>query len=323
MNTNYAAQPWMKRTLFVAGLFNLLCGTLCVFSPGTVLMFAGISTTPDVLLFWQCIGMMVGVYGVGYIIASNDPYRHWAITAVGLLGKLCGTIGFVIACVGGSLPASAGWFVFANGVIWWIPFAVILWRTMLSHHAVDSAYATPEADDPLRDIQANTGQHLNDLATESPQLILFLRHSGCTFCREALSDISTLRQQIEEAGTGIVIVHLGGDPEEDDKFFDQYGLRDLPRFSDPEGRLYRQFGLDLGGFSQLFGPRVWVRGFVAAVLKGHGRGAVTGNSLQMPGVYLYHRGQILGGFRHDHASDRPDYLALVQQVKTTQKPVPA
>ena len=320
MTNDYDAQAWMKRTLFAAGLYNLLWGILCVLTPAKLLTFTDLPTTPVVSQLWQLIGMMVGVYGVGYLIASYDPYRHWAITVVGLLGKVCGVIGFVVAFVGGMLPARMGWTVLTNDLIWCIPFGVILWRAVLSCHAAGTAYVTPEADDPLRDIVANTGRYMNDLANQSPQLVLFLRHAGCPFCREALSDISTQRQQIEEAGAGIVIVHLGGTAEDDDGFFARYGLEDVPRFSDPEGRLYRQFGLDLGGFSQLFGLRVWIRGLIAGVLKGHGRGAVSGNSFQMPGVYLYHCGQILGGFRHDYASDRPDYLVLAQQIKTNQQP---
>ncbi|MDG1896547.1 MAG: SelL-related redox protein [Fuerstiella sp.] len=323
MNTDYDAQPWVKQTLFAAGLYNLLWGMLCVLAPSALLTFVGITSTPVVSQLWQCIGMIVGVYGVGYIIASYDPYRHWAVTLVGLLGKVFGPIGFLVAVANGSLPSRMGWIILANDLIWWIPFAVILWSTIRSYHAVGSAYDLPEADDPLRDIKANTGCYLNDLTNETPQLVVFLRHSGCTFCREALTDISTQRKQIEESGTGIAFVHLGNESEDDDKFFEGYGLQDLPRFSDPECRLYRLFGLDLGGFSQLFGLRVWIRGFVAGFLHSHGRGAVSGNSFQMPGVYLYHRGQILGGFRHDHASDRPDYLALAQQVQQSRQPVTA
>jgi hypothetical protein len=37
---------------------------------------------------WQCLGMVIGVYGVGYFIASRDPVRHWPIVFVGLLGKI-------------------------------------------------------------------------------------------------------------------------------------------------------------------------------------------------------------------------------------------
>ena len=320
MNSDYDAQPWMKRTLFAAALYNLAWGTLCVLAPGALLTFVGVAPDPVASQLWQYIGMIVGVYGVGYIIASYAPYRHWAITLFGLLGKVFGPIGFLIAVSSGSLPARLGWIILANDVIWWIPFTVILWGAVRHYHTVGSAYEMPEDDDPFGEIKANTGERLDDLANRAPQLVLLLRHAGCTFCREALSDVSRQRKQIEESGTGIVIVHLGKESEDDDKFFEQYGLQDAPRFSDPACRLYRQFGLDLGGFSQLFGLRVWVRGLISGVLHGHGIGAVRGNSFQMPGVYLYHRRQILGGFRHDHASDRPDYLALAQQIQQSHQP---
>ena len=323
MNLDYDAKPWMKKTLFVAGLYNLAWGTLSVLSPGTLLTFAETAAEPVASRLWQCIGMIVGVYGVGYIIASYAPYRHWPITLVGLLGKTFGPIGFVIAVSNGSLPAHMGWIILANDLIWWIPFTVILWGAVRHYHTLGSAYEMPEDDDPLGEIRANTGELLDDMANRAPQLVLLLRHSGCTFCREVLSDVSRQRRQIEECGTEIVIVHLDRESEVDDKFFEQYGLQDLPRFSDPACRLYRQFGLDLGGFSQLFGLRVWVRALIAGVLQGHGVGAIHGNSFQMPGVYLYHRRQILGGFRHDHASDRPDYLALAQQVQQSHQPAVA
>ena len=318
MNVNYEARPWMKRVLIAAGLYNLIWGLLAVFLPEMMLRLLGITAAPVVTQFWQCIGMIVGVYGVGYIIASRDPFRHWVITFVGLLGKVFGPIGFVAAATDGSLPVTMGWTILTNDLIWWVPFAMILWGAVRFRHTLGSAYEMPEADAPLHDLKANTGERLDDLANSAPQLVLFLRHAGCTFCREALSDLSQQRKRIEESGWGIVIVHLGRESEEDKRFFQQYGLDDLPRFSDPACRLYRQFGLDLGGFSQLFGLRVWLRGLIAGVLNGHGIGAARGNSFQMPGVYLYHRGQILGGYRHNTASDRPDYLALAGHVQVDQ-----
>ena len=45
---------------------------------------------------WQGMGMVIGVYGIGYWIASYDPIRHWPIVLVGLLGKLFGLIGLFI-----------------------------------------------------------------------------------------------------------------------------------------------------------------------------------------------------------------------------------
>ena len=144
----------------------------------------------------------------------------------------------------------------------------------------------------------------------------FLRHAGCTFCRQTLADVASHRAEIEATGCGILLVHLG---REDDQasieVFQRYDVDDLPRISDPTSRLYRQFGLDLGGWSELFGLKVWLRGFLYGVVNGHGIGAVRGNSFQMPGVYLYHRGVILGGFRHASAADRPSYLELAQQIQ--------
>ncbi len=314
MNNEYEARPWMKRVLLAAGIYNLVWGAACVFSPTFVLNTLGVEVAPVVIQLWQCIGMIVGVYGVGYLIASRNPFRHWSIVVVGLLGKMLGPVGFFYAVWQQTLPVSMSWTIVTNDLIWWIPFGMILWGVIRSYHTEGSAYTLPEADAPLHDVRSTDGQRLDDLANDSPQLVMFLRHAGCTFCREALSDLSKQRRQIEAAGCGIVIVHLGANASEDEQFFRKYSLDDLPRFSDPACRLYRQFGLDLGGFSELFGFRVWVRGVIAGLLNGHGIGAIRGNSFQMPGVYLYHRGQIVGGFRHSHASDRPDYLALAQQA---------
>ncbi|MGP1310160.1 MAG: hypothetical protein ACTS27_08185, partial [Phycisphaerales bacterium] len=38
-------------------------------------------------------------------------------------------------------------------------------------------------------------------------LLVFLRHAGCTFCREALADVAKRRRRIENAKVRIVLVH--------------------------------------------------------------------------------------------------------------------
>jgi hypothetical protein len=54
---------------------------------------------------------------------------------------------------------------------------------------------------------------------------------------------------------------------------------------------------------------VWLRG-AEALVRGHGLGAIVGDSLQMPGVFLVHRGAIVKAFRHEYSSDVPDYVTL-------------
>ena len=57
--------------------------------------------------FWQCIGMIVGVYGVAYAMAAGaDPVTHRGIVLVGMLGKIFGPVGFVMSVTRGELPAA-------------------------------------------------------------------------------------------------------------------------------------------------------------------------------------------------------------------------
>lgn len=79
--------------------------------------------------------MIVGVYGVGYGIAARDPFRHWPIVLVGLLGKIFGPIGFVGAVTSGRFPLAMGWTIVTNDLIWWLPFGVILRAAFLSNQA--------------------------------------------------------------------------------------------------------------------------------------------------------------------------------------------
>lgn len=117
---------WASRWLVAAGIYNLLWGALTIALPNFVFDFAGIDRLnfPEI---WQCVGMIVGVYGIGYIIAATDPRTHWPIVFVGLLGKILGPIGFVVALLRGTFPPLFGLTILTNDLIWWIPFAMILW----------------------------------------------------------------------------------------------------------------------------------------------------------------------------------------------------
>ncbi len=70
--------------------------------------------------------MIVGVYGIGYLIAAFDSRTHWPIVLVGLLGKIFGPIGFVGAVLGGKFPPLFGLNILTNDLLWWIPFVLIL-----------------------------------------------------------------------------------------------------------------------------------------------------------------------------------------------------
>jgi len=83
---------------------------------------------PNYPQIWQCLGMIVGLYGVGYAASALDPLRHWPVVPVGLLGKVLGPIGFLSAVAEGTLPLSFGLTILTNDLIWWAPFTLILFR---------------------------------------------------------------------------------------------------------------------------------------------------------------------------------------------------
>lgn len=115
----------MRRTLKAAAVYNLGWGAWVVLFPATFFEWTGMEV-PQHLMIWQGMGMVIGVYGLGYWWASADPVRHWPIVAVGFLGKIFGPAGFIINYLQVKVPAAFGWMLITNDLIWWIPFFMIL-----------------------------------------------------------------------------------------------------------------------------------------------------------------------------------------------------
>lgn len=93
-----------------------------------------------------------------------------------------------------------------------------------------------------------------------------------------------------------------------------YHLEDVPRFSDPEGNLYRAFGLGRARVAQFLTWQSLCR-YWAARRGGHRTGRPTADVLRLPGVFLLYRGELLRAFRPTGPTERPDYLALAVPVQ--------
>lgn len=123
--TTLQHQPWMSTVLKGAAVYNILWGAWVVLFPSQFFQLTGMEI-PNQLMIWQGMGMVIGVYGLGYWWASYAPVRHWPIVAVGFLGKIFGPIGFVFNYLQDIVPAAFGWTLITNDLIWWIPFFLIL-----------------------------------------------------------------------------------------------------------------------------------------------------------------------------------------------------
>ena len=157
--------------------------------------------------------------------------------------------------------------------------------------------------------RTQSGQRLSALFEASAVLLVFLRHAGCAFCREALGDVARERGIIQAAGVRIVLVHMG-DSGAIEKLIGKYGLDGVERICDPDRKLYQAFGLKRGRLRQLFGPKVLWRALPEGVLSRHGIGRLTADGFQMPGLFLIDESGIVRRFRHRTAADRPDYAGI-------------
>ena len=164
----------------------------------------------------------------------------------------------------------------------------------------------------LQEFHTESGRSLLEVVDQSPVLLIFLRHFGCAFCRQALDQVSQIRDQIAAKGVSPVFVHLGS-PERAKPYFDYYQLSDVERVSNPDASLYQHpvFHLSRSNpYLHLVNPAVW-KGWLKGALKKYGIGMIQEDAHQMPGVFFLKDRRIVRGFRYETIADEPDYLKLI------------
>jgi hypothetical protein len=256
--------------------------------------------------------MIVGVYGLGYWWASRDFAKHWPVIAVGFRGKIFGPIGFFQSVLTGALPWSWGWMILTNDLIWWIPFGAMLYLAFkFNSDPLRRSSGASVTQDQQREWtlqQANsmattaTGETINELSSKQDVLLVFLRHAGCTFCRETLDELQKARSEWQSRNMLPVVVHMGS-TDQGVEMMKQYQLQDCPVISDPDCRLFRAYQLPRGNWRQLFGLRIWIEGFKAAIIKGYGFGKLVGDGFQLSGAFVVRKGQIVHAFPSRDAAD--------------------
>ncbi len=311
---------WPSIVLRLAAMYNVAWGAWIVLFPNQLFDLTGI-VRPNYPGIWQCVGMIVGVYGVGYWIAAKDFIRHWPIVLVGFIGKILGPIGFLQNALTGLLPWSWGLTILANDVVWWLPFAAILYLALKQNLAPTPLVPHPfsrdeQADSTVEQVSRRTvvsdGTNLWELGLHRKLLLIFVRHAGCTFCRETLTELKSNLPILKEQLITPIVVHLGT-PEDGQRMLDRAGLHDALHIANPNAELYRVYDLKRGQLSQLLGPRVWWRGFESAILKRNGTGPLVGDGFQLGGAFLVENGKITKSFPAKDAADKVPFECLLDR----------
>lgn len=287
---------WMTTTLKAAAVYNLAFALMTLIAPFWIFDVTG-ATRPNFPELWQCIGMIVGVYGIGYWIAAFDPYRHWPVVLVGWLGKTLGPLGFAKALWEGVFPLKFGWIIVFNDLIWWLPFAIMV-REAITRIIKPEWSEITEAD-------RKTFSSFSEESKNNPVLVVFLRHSGCTFCREMIADLKKSSGELKKSQVSLVLVHMG--------LSEQVLPDDWKSIYDKERALYRLAGLQRGTWKQVFSLSVLWRGFVAGILNRHGVGLLEGDGMMMPGAQLWEGGQLAFSWKAQNVAERLPLNEILMQ----------
>jgi hypothetical protein len=122
------AEPraFIYRMLFaLAAVYNAAFAAWAILRPRAFFTLFAMEA-PRYPAIWQCLGMVVGVYGLGYAYAALRLDRAFPFIALGLLGKTLGPIGWAATVHSGEWPIRTFTLVLFNDLVWWLPFGLFL-----------------------------------------------------------------------------------------------------------------------------------------------------------------------------------------------------
>ncbi|MEZ5014997.1 MAG: SelL-related redox protein [Chitinophagales bacterium] len=297
----------LKAWLYSAGVYALLWSILLLLRPGMLQSVVLINEGTNAL-FWDLMAVFTFLIGLCAIFAARDILQRWQVLIPVFLFHGITILMYVVAEERGLLTEHYGRYLFTNHIIWLpaplITFLLVYKRSFEADDALIDAFGNTQY--PLELFDTTNGENLESLSNAGPVLLVFLRHFGCTFCKETLVHVQKHKKQMEESGIRIVLVHMvsagAAKPH-----LEKYGLQDVLQISDPESIIYKQFKLRRGRFGQLFGWKVWMRWIELGLGKKIVNSKPAGDVYQMPGIFLLHKGKVVRQFVHRSISDVPDY----------------
>jgi peroxiredoxin len=301
-------KPWTSWALAAAGGYSLAVAAIAALQSGAIQTILGLGPVHPPAVWYALLGA-IAIGGSALLIAALDPARYWPLILLLAIAKSGVFAGVLLLVWKGELASRTLALSAFNDLLW----VAVLGAVLLAVHEGTlgrKRCGSPEILGLALRTRTNVGISLEELSRLSPILLVFLRQSGCIFCREALADLTKKRKEIEANGTRLVLVHMGTE-EQDTRLFAKYGLEHATRVDDPRRTLYRAFGLPRGTFGMFLSPKLWLRSFRAAIPGRNLVGRFTGDVFQMPGAFLLYYGQLVRCYRHQSPADRPDYLELV------------
>lgn len=124
----------LRFILKFAGYYNIVAGLAMVIFYHEGFRALGVPK-PEFVLPIQLVGVLVAVFGVGYLIAERNPIENRNIVLLGFLSKLLGPLLAIMHIASGNLPIMMLAVLFFADGIYLIPFWII-YRQLSQHAAV-------------------------------------------------------------------------------------------------------------------------------------------------------------------------------------------
>jgi len=155
---------------------------------------------------------------------------------------------------------------------------------------------------------------MGSLWESRPILLAMMRHFGCIFCKEQVTQLSTHRARIRAAG-GELIILGNGTPQQAAWFIEDYKV-EAPVYTDPDLVSHGLLGAKRGN---IIDPRVVLRG-ASAVLHGFRQTKTMGPAALNGGIFVITPAnempyRYISRFAGDHPDPEVALLALEAAAK--------
>ena len=126
--------PWMHWLLRFAGGYNIVAGLSMMIFYHEGFKAIGV-TKSEFNLPIQLVGMLVAVFGVGYLIVDRRPLDNHNILALGFFTKLLGPLMAIAYIAKGVLPLAMLLVLFVSDFVYLVPFYLIYRRITAANSA--------------------------------------------------------------------------------------------------------------------------------------------------------------------------------------------
>ena len=114
----------LRFILKFAGWYNIVAGIAMIVFYHEGFRALGVPK-PEFVLPIQLVGVLVGIFGVGYLIAERNPVENRNIVLLGFLSKLLGPLLAIVHVATGALPIMMLLVLFFADGIYLVPFWII------------------------------------------------------------------------------------------------------------------------------------------------------------------------------------------------------